>query len=342
MGTLHIASSPIALGNARHFIRGFGLPNKGLGTIPKKAEPKPRQKCYSIDWQINSTTNSLIDMNNSLTNIKEFFDNNILEVGNYSLSLYNIISLILFIFTIIVILIILKHLIYRSKTLDASKKFSITKLSRYTIVTLSLLMGLNILGFNISVLLAGSAAIMVGLGFGLQGLFSDFISGIILLLDGTLKVNDIIEVNNSIYSVQEINFRTTTVLGRDDNYIILPNSELTSNKVINWTHGQVSSRFKVTLGVDYSTDISTLMAILKTVAKENQRVLSTPEPFVRFEDYGDSSLIFSVYFYTKEIFRVENTKSEIRIELFKTLKEKGINIPFPQRVVHIKGNEGIS
>lgn len=277
-------------------------------------------------------------MNNSLTNIKEFFENKILEIGNYTLNLYNIISLILFIFTVIVVLIILKHLIYRSKTLDLSKKFSITKLSRYIIVALSFLMGLNILGFNISVLLAGSAAILVGLGFGLQNLFSDFISGIILLLDGTLKVNDIIEVNNAIYSVQEINFRTTTVLGRDDNYIILPNSELTSNKVINWTHGQVSSRFKVTVGVDYATDISLLMEILKTVAKENQRVLTTPEPFVRFEDYADSALIFSVYFYTREIFRVENTKSEIRIELFKTLKENGINIPFPQRVVHIKSN----
>lgn len=270
--------------------------------------------------------------------MKEFLQTNIIELGNYTLKLHNVISLIVFIGFVILISFIIKRIIYKSSTLDLAKKFSISKLFKYLVIAISFVVSLHLLGFNVSVLLAGSAALLVGLGFGLQNLFNDFISGIILLLDRTLKVGDIIEVNSMIYKVQEINFRTTTVLGRDDNYIILPNSELTGNSVINWTHSEISSRFKVTVGVDYSTDIQTLMPVLKEVAKANKQVLNSPEPFVRFEDYADSALLFSVYFYTNEVFRVENIKSEIRVEIFKALKDNNISIPFPQRVVHIKNS----
>ncbi len=270
--------------------------------------------------------------------MKEFLQTNIIELGNYTLKLHNVLSLIVFIGFVILISFIIKRIIYKSSTLDLAKKFSISKLFKYLVIAISFVVSLHLLGFDVSVLLAGSAALLVGLGFGLQNLFSDFISGIILLLDRTLKVGDIIEVNSMIYKVQEINFRTTTVLGRDENYIILPNSELTGNNVINWTHSEISSRFKVTVGVDYSTDIQTLMPVLKEVAKANKQVLNSPEPFARFEDYADSALLFSIYFYTNEVFRVENIKSEIRVEIFKALKNNNINIPFPQIVVHIKNS----
>lgn len=268
--------------------------------------------------------------------MKEFFDYELFDIGGYKLQLDTLISFIIFITVVVAVIVILKRLIYRSKKLNTAEKFSINKLSRYVIVLLAFIIGLRILGFDITVLLAGYAAVLLGLGFGLQHIFNDFISGIILLLDGSLKVDDIVEVNERIYRVEEINFRTTTVLGRDENYVILPNSELTGNRVVNWTYNQKSSRFQVDIGVDYATDVLELMEILKSVAKANQRVLEKPEPFVRFENYGESSLDFSVYFYTFEIFRVENIKSEIRIEIFKALKAKGINIPYPQRVIRFK------
>ena len=268
--------------------------------------------------------------------MKEFFDYELFDIGGYKLQLDTLISFIIFITVVVAVIVILKRLIYRSKKLNTAEKFSINKLSRYVIVLLAFIIGLRILGFDITVLLAGYAAVLLGLGFGLQHIFNDFISGIILLLDGSLKVDDIVEVNERIYRVEEINFRTTTVLGRDENYVILPNSELTGNRVVNWTYNQKSSRFQVDIGVDYATDVLELMEILKTVAKGNQRVLEKPEPFVRFENYGESSLDFAVYFYTFEIFRAENIKSEIRVEIFKALKAKGINIPYPQRVIRFK------
>jgi small-conductance mechanosensitive channel len=134
--------------------------------------------------------------------MKEILEKKLLEFGEYSLKVSNIISLIFFIGIVIGVFLLLKHLITRSKSLDSAKKFSVTKLTKYLIIAISFIISLNLLGFNISVLLAGSAAMLVGLGFGLQNLFNDFISGLILLLDGTLKVGDIIEVNSMIFKVQ--------------------------------------------------------------------------------------------------------------------------------------------
>ena len=270
--------------------------------------------------------------------MKEFLNNELFEIGDFHLKLYTLIVFVVFITVVSVVISLLKRVIYRSKKLSTSEKFSMNKILRYVIIFIAFIIGLRILGFDITVLLAGYAAVLVGIGFGLQNIFNDFISGIILLLDGSLKVDDIVEVNGRIYVVQEINFRTTTVLGRDENYVILPNSELTKNRVVNWTYNSKVSRFQVDIGVNYATDVIDIMETLKSVAKNIPRVLEKPEPFVRFENYGDSSLDFSVYFYTTEIFRAENIKSDMRVEIFKVLKAKGINIPFPQRVIRMKEN----
>lgn len=268
--------------------------------------------------------------------MKEFLNNELFKIGNFELKLYTLIVFVVFIVVVSVIISLLKRLIYKSNRLSSSEKFSMNKILRYIIILIAFIIGLRILGFDITVLLAGYAAVLVGLGFGLQNIFNDFISGVILLLDGSLKVDDLVEVNERIYIVQEINFRTTTVLGRDENYVILPNSELTKNRVVNWTYSSKTSRFHVDVHVGYEANISEVMETLKTVAKKTSRVLENPEPFVRFESYGESSLGFAVYFYTTEIFRAENIKSDMRVAIFSKLKEKGINMPFPQRVVHMK------
>ncbi len=271
--------------------------------------------------------------------MRDFLNTELFNIGGYELKLHVLITFIVFVVVVMGVLSLLKRLIYRSKKLNTGEKFSINKISRYLIILIAFLIGLRIVGFDITVFLAGYAALLVGIGFGLQNIFSDFISGVILLLDGSLKVDDIVEVNGKIYIVEEIKFRTTTVLGRDENYVILPNSELTSNSVVNWTYNKRPSRFHIDFGVDYSTNITELMDILKEVARSTPRVLVTPEPFVRFTDFGESSLRFGVYFYTHDIFRAEHIKSVMRIEILKKLTERGINIPFPQRVVHFNKDE---
>ena len=267
--------------------------------------------------------------------INEILNFSLIEVDKYQLKVSTIILLSLFILFIFIFLKFLKKLINRSTKFDQGKKYSIYNLFKYFTLVLTIVFSLQIIGVDVSVLLAGSAALLVGIGFGLQNVFSDFISGIIILVDASVKVNDVIELNGLIGSVTEINFRTTTVMTRDEKYIIIPNSQLTSSQLINWSHSKITSRFEVTVGVDYGSDVEKVIQLLEEAVKLHPKVLSKPKPFVRFTDFADSSLNFTVLFWSDDLFRIENVKSEIRIEIFKLFKENGIQIPFPQRVVHV-------
>ena len=270
--------------------------------------------------------------------MNEILNYNLLKIGDYNLTLSSIFFLIFFFITVFLGLRGIKKLIYRSTKFDAAKKFTVYTLIKYVVYIFSIISGFQILGFNPSVFLAGSAALLVGLGLGLQSLFSDYISGIILLLDSSVKVDDVIEINGIVCRVQEIGLRTTVVLTRDDKFIILPNSNLTKNHLINWTHNSNAARFKVLVGVDYGSDINYVMAVLKEVIDSQEGVLKSPSPFIRCMDFGESSVNFAVYFWAEDVFRVENIKGQIRIKIFEAFKKQGITIPFPQRVVHHKKN----
>ncbi len=267
--------------------------------------------------------------------INEVLNFSLIEVDKYQLKVSTIILLSLFILFIFIFLKFLKKLINRSTKFDQGKKYSIYNLFKYFTLVLTIVFSLQIIGVDVSVLLAGSAALLVGIGFGLQNVFSDFISGIIILVDASVKVNDVIELNGLIGSVTEINFRTTTVMTRDEKYIIIPNSQLTSSQLINWSHSKITSRFEVTVGVDYGSDVEKVIQLLEEAVKLHPKVLSKPKPFVRFTDFADSSLNFTVLFWSDDLFRIENVKSEIRIEIFKLFKKNGVQIPFPQRVIHM-------
>jgi small-conductance mechanosensitive channel len=272
--------------------------------------------------------------------MKDFFNYTLLEFENFKLTVSSILALLLLIIVVNLILRVIKKAINSTSKIDFAKKYSIYTLIKYFILVFTTVFALQILDFNLSVLLAGSAALLVGIGLGLQNLFSDFISGIILLVESKIKVDDIIEVNELVCKVQEINLRTTTVLTRDDKYIILPNTELTKNRFVNWTHNAVASRFEVTVGVSYSSDVNLVKKVLKEVADNQEGVLKNPAPFVRFNDFGDSSLNFSVHFWSEEVYRVENIKSDMRTSIFELFTSNNINIPFPQRVIHhVPGSE---
>jgi small-conductance mechanosensitive channel len=271
--------------------------------------------------------------------MKEILKYELVKIGGDAIHLGSLIRLVIFISLIFFVLFILKKAIKRSSRFDVAKKHSIYSLLKYFIFVIASIYGLQIVGFDLSVLMAGSAALLVGIGLGLQSIFSDFVSGIIILIESTVKVDDVIEVDGVVSIVKEINLRTTTVLTRDDKYIILPNSNLTTSQIINWTHDHISSRFEVFVGVDYSSDVNLVMKVLKNVVLTQEGIQKDPVPFVRFNNFGDSSLDFSVIFWSEEVFRVKNIKSELRVKIFNAFKQNDILIPFPQRVVHIKNQE---
>jgi small-conductance mechanosensitive channel len=267
--------------------------------------------------------------------MENLFGISLFKTESYNLLFYSIVKVSLLLFVVFVFLQMSKKAIYKVKAFDIAKKYAIFRLLKYVVYVLSLAISFQIIGFDLSALLVGSAALLVGIGLGLQHLFSDFVSGIILLVDSSVKVGDVIELNGLVCTVQEINLRTTTVLTRDDKYIILPNTDLTKNQLINWTLYNIASRFVVSVGVDYSSDVKTVLRLLEQVIVEQKGILTNPVPFVRFEDFGESSLDFSIYFWSEEVFRVENIKSELRVRIFEILKENNIVIPFPQSVIHI-------
>lgn len=271
--------------------------------------------------------------------MEEILNYELLKIGKDTIYLVSVLKLVGFLLLIFIVLFGLKKAIYKSKRFDVAKKYSIYSLSKYFIFVLASIYGLQIVGFNLSVLMAGSAALLVGVGLGLQSIFSDFISGILILIESTVKVNDVIEVDGVVSIVKEINLRTTTVLTRDDKYIIVPNSNLTTSQIINWTHDHISSRFEVKVGVDYSSDVNLVMEVLKKVVLSQGGIEKEPVPFVRFVQFGDSSLDFAVIFWSEDVFRVRNIESELRVKIFNAFKENNIAIPFPQRVVHIKNQE---
>tara|TARA_B110000046_G_scaffold48630_1_gene53900 strand:- start:8388 stop:9275 length:888 start_codon:yes stop_codon:yes gene_type:complete len=276
--------------------------------------------------------------------IQEVLESHILELGEYHLSIYNII-------VVLVILIIaklitsnlakyLRNRITQKEDPTDGKALAIIQIGKYVIFLLAILLSIRSMGFDITPILLGSSALFVGLGFGLQDAFKDFISGLILLFEGDTVIGDIIEFENGILgTVKEIKLRTSKVSTRDGIVIFVPNSQLTNNRVINWTNSNVLTRFHVSVGVAYGSDTAMVEKILLEVAKIDDAVNMKIKPFVRFLDFGDSSLDFEIHFWSKEVWRIEFVKSRMRFAIDMKFRENNVTIPFPQRDLHLRSSE---
>ncbi|MEO6758456.1 MAG: mechanosensitive ion channel domain-containing protein, partial [Saprospiraceae bacterium] len=192
------------------------------------------------------------------------------------------------------------------------------------------------LGVNISFLVASSAALLVGVGLGLQNVFKDFISGIIILMEGTVKSGDVVEIDGWVVKVRDVSLRTSTVVTREDKVVIIPNHKFIEENVINWSHNDGPTRFDLDIGVDYASDIYQVQEILLECARQNPDILNTESQpaFVRFQKFGSSSLDFQLVFWSNNMFRIETTKSNLRFAIVDAFQKNGISIPFTQVVLH--------
>ena len=218
---------------------------------------------------------------------------------------------------------------------DKLKFFSIFQFLRYALYLVVVLITLSAAGIDITLLITASAALFVGLGLALQDLFQDLIGGIYVIVDKTLRVGDIIEVDGRVGRVQEIKLRTTRAHTPDDKVIIVPNHKFITDTVYNYTQNRTITLEAVRVGVAYGSDVDLVTRVLLESLKGVQGVLTQPEPFVWFEDFADSSLLFSVRFYVADSFRTGATKSNIRYNIDALFRQNNIKIPFPQRDVHI-------
>lgn len=275
----------------------------------------------------------------------DFLNYEILEVGDFKLLVGNLLLSFLVAGISWLIITILRRAILQPRFLidkiDSKRRNSIFLIIKYFIWVITIIVMLEVIGFEITVILVGSTALLVGLGLGLQHIFTDLVSGLFLLFEGSIKIGDILEADGVIGRVVEINLRSTELLTRDDVTIIIPNSKFVVEKVINWSHNYEHVRFSVRVGVAYGSNIEKVISCLEEAMEETYDILQKPKPFVWFKEFGESSLEFEMIFWTKDIFGIENTKSELRKIAYKKLQENDLVIPFPQRDLHIKGLENL-
>lgn len=270
----------------------------------------------------------------------------LLSVGEYKIKVYTLgIILLILLITNVLLFAIKKVLFHKSKKkkIDLGNIFALFQIIKYVIWIIASGFLLNAIGLKVTVLVAGSAALLVGVGLGLQQTFNDVLSGIILLSGRSIKIDDILEIDGDVEKIQNIGLRTSKGLNTDDISVIIPNSLITTNKVINWSHQSKRTRFKIDVGVSYTSDVDLVIKVLQESVLEHSDDSDKKFIEARLVNFGSSSLDFQVLFFSQNIFRINKLKSDIRRTMHKNFIENNISIPFPQMDVHLKsGTAGIS
>jgi len=273
--------------------------------------------------------------------LASFFDVELFELGQKPITLENILLLILslallFYLTNVLQKMILNRILRRAKV-DRGVRQSIGTIFRYTLIVIGLTIIIQTAGIDLTALGFIAGALGVGIGFGLQGITNNFISGLIILFERPIKVGDRIEVGTISGDVTKIAARATTVQTNDNISIIIPNSDFINKEVINWSHNDRRIRYNIPVSVAYKENPRYVRRLLIEVVKENHGVLKHPAPDVLFTEYGESSLDFNVRVWTIEYTdRPMVLKSQLYYAIFKKFQDHHIEIPFPQRDVHIK------
>lgn len=273
--------------------------------------------------------------------VRKFLEFELIHINDYTLTVLSIVSIIGIYFIAKLILTLIKKTLNRKSKfnkLDEGSTFALFQLIKYIIWIIVIALMLETIGVRVTLLIAGSAALLVGVGLGLQQTFNDIISGIILLFEHSVKVGDILDVDGEIVVIKEIGLRTSKGLNRKDIIMLIPNSLITTSKVINWSHQSKKTLFSIKVGVAYGSDVDLVIKLLKESAVEHPQVLNKKLAEGRFMDFGNSSLDFELLFFSNNIFRIERIKSDIRRIINKKFIENNITIPFPQMDLHIRSN----
>jgi len=240
-----------------------------------------------------------------------------------------------------IVLRLIRKLISRKLPKEDKIKFiSIFNYLRWIIYTVIFLVTLQSSGVNLTAILAASTALLIGVGLALQTFFQDIISGIFILVDQSVHVGDIVELEGKVGRIEEIKLRTTRAVTFDNKVLIIPNHLYLTNSLYNWTQNGSDTKENIEVGVAYGSDTELVKKILLEVALAHPKVFHHPKPVVLFTDFGDSALMFKLIFTVNESFMAAVPKSEMRFEIDKKFRENGIQIPFPQRDIHIIDRKG--
>lgn len=280
------------------------------------------------------------------TEIQTVINYPLLKLGEGQLTLNGIMKLAVLLALVLVAERYLRRLLRRRilahTHLEPDLQFAVSRFAGYCFLALGFFIALKVVGVDLSSLAIVAGALGIGLGFGLQNVVSNFVSGLIILAERPIGIGHRIEVGGVAGQVTRIKWRSTTVVTNDNITIIVPNSDFISQAVTNWSHGDPKVRLRLPVGVAYGTDIEKLRKVLLEVAAEHPAVLQQPAPSVRFLGFGDSSLDFELAVWT---IAMAQSPTRFRSELFfgieRKLRENHIEIPFPQRDLHLRSGNWV-
>jgi small-conductance mechanosensitive channel len=276
----------------------------------------------------------------------DFLDWKLFTIGEFTLTFGKLLGGLLVILLARIAYVAIRRLFlaryFRRKKMDEGRQFAIGQLVKYVVYVIAFFVAIETVGLNITVLYAAGAALLVGLGIGIQQTFNDFMSGIILLMEGSIKKGDWLLIGDMEGKVMRIGLRTSLIQTRRRIAVIVPNSKITVENVINMSHGNAFIRYDIAVPVAYGSDTRQVERILIGCAARHAGVLKAPGPFVRLVDYGESALRFELHFWSNQFQRIVDIKSDLRFEVEKRLREEHITIPLPQRDLRIVSGAPVS
>lgn len=268
--------------------------------------------------------------------IQEILNYKLIDTESVDIRVRTIVVLLFVLAFTAVLLRFIRQIATRKLPLEDKNKFiSFFQFIRYVVFAIVIIYTLHSTGVNMTPLLTASAALLVGLGFALQQLFQDVISGLLMIIDQSLHVGDIVEVDGKVGKVIEIKLRTTRIVTRNNRIMVIPNHKFMLETLFNWTQNDFTNREQVNVGVAYGSDVQLVKKILLECASESPDVLKEPAPVALFEDFADSSLNFSLYFYVDNGMNSPGIQSDLQFRIDAAFRANNISIPFPQRDVHI-------
>jgi small-conductance mechanosensitive channel len=272
--------------------------------------------------------------------INEFLSKSI-QLGSYVLTMQRILAVLLTLIIGHLTFLLLKWLLKRAmklKPIEEGRRFLIFRLMRTLIYIITFFIVIEVLGFNLTVIWAGSAALLVGVGIGLQSFFNDVISGFVLLFEGGVRVGDQLDVDGDLVKVKRIDLRATSVETVSGDLVVMPNSKIAGNSVRNYSKGLKSTRISVSVGVAYGSDVDLVRQLLLDAMTAQSQIVKAPSPQVIFSEFGDSALNFEVRGWVNSPWDRMIIESDIRFRIDKVFRKNSIKIPFPQREIYINNN----
>ncbi len=255
---------------------------------------------------------------------------------NISIRVSGVLLVLAVIFITSMLLNLIRRVLTRKLPREDKVKFKILfNYGKWIIYLLILLITFTAIGINVTAVFAASAALLIGVGLALQTLFQDIIAGVLILVDQTIHVGDIVEIDGKVGRVDEIKLRTTRAVTIDNKVLIIPHHLYLTNSLYNWTQNGTETRESVEVGVAYGSDVNKVKELLLQAANNHPSILKNPSPLVLFTNFGDSSLNFKLIFTLNDSFQGAIPRSDLRFEIDKLFRENNITIPFPQRDIHI-------